>query len=178
MATERSSSHLPSLHASAFFSPMSSQRLQAQRGQRATSYPPRLSEDDQSQPPPSRGTEVSEYHVQDRAFTNMSNRRSIETMDTNNTERKSITASKPDMPPSPQYFAAPERQASRPESKAHSSILKPEEPKANLGKNWEYFDGNTLFLFGGRLQTAKDKPISAATALLVLLPGALFFGFS
>lgn len=54
----------------------------------------------------------------------------------------------------------------------------PKPQKPGLGKNWEYFDGNTLFFFGGRLQTAKDRPIAIATAILVILPAILFFVFS
>lgn len=49
---------------------------------------------------------------------------------------------------------------------------------ANAGNNWEYFDGNTVFCWGGRLQNARDKPVSIITALLVLIPSGLFFGFS
>lgn len=50
--------------------------------------------------------------------------------------------------------------------------------KANAGNNWEYFDGNTVFCWEGRLQNARDKPISIITALLILVPSGLWFGFS
>ena len=50
--------------------------------------------------------------------------------------------------------------------------------KPNLGKNYEYFLGNTIFWAGGRFQNSRDKPINIATALLVVVPSALFFGFS
>ena len=53
-----------------------------------------------------------------------------------------------------------------------------EKVKSQLGNNWEYFQGNTIFCWGGRLQTARDRPISVITALLIVLPVALFFGFS
>lgn len=46
------------------------------------------------------------------------------------------------------------------------------------GKNYEYFPGNTRFFFGGRLQTARDFPMNIMTAILVILPAGLFFGFS
>ncbi|KAF2452443.1 DHHC palmitoyltransferase-domain-containing protein, partial [Lineolata rhizophorae] len=47
-----------------------------------------------------------------------------------------------------------------------------------LGKNYEYFTGNTVFCWGGRLQNARDRPINIATGILVLAPAGLFFGFS
>lgn len=50
--------------------------------------------------------------------------------------------------------------------------------KPSLGKNYEYFLGNTIFWAGGRFQNSRDKPINIATALLVVVPSALFFGFS
>lgn len=51
-------------------------------------------------------------------------------------------------------------------------------PRTNLGKNHEYFTGNTLFCGGGRFQNSRDKPINIATGVLVVVPSALFFGFS
>ncbi|KAJ5624572.1 hypothetical protein N7510_000881 [Penicillium lagena] len=51
-------------------------------------------------------------------------------------------------------------------------------PKTNLGKNYEYFTGNTLFFGGGRLQNSRDKPINIATGFLIVIPAALFFAFS
>lgn len=48
----------------------------------------------------------------------------------------------------------------------------------NLGKNYEYFLGNTIFWGGGRFQNSRDKPINIATGILVVVPSALFFGFS
>ncbi|KAJ5469529.1 Palmitoyltransferase erf2 [Penicillium diatomitis] len=51
-------------------------------------------------------------------------------------------------------------------------------PRNDLGKNWEYFVGNTLFCFGGRLMNSRDKPINIATGILQIIPTALFFGYS
>ena len=65
-------------------------------------------------------------------------------------------------------------------SRGSSSPRKPSigaKARGVLGKNWEYFDGNTLFFAGGRLQTAKDKPIAMATALAVIFPAIMFFIF-
>ncbi|KAJ5152984.1 uncharacterized protein N7482_009462 [Penicillium canariense] len=56
--------------------------------------------------------------------------------------------------------------------------VKKELPKSSLGMNWEYFVGNTLFCFGGRFLNSRDKPINIATGVLVVVPSALFFGFS
>lgn len=48
----------------------------------------------------------------------------------------------------------------------------------NLGKNYEYFEGNTLFWMGGRLQNSRDKPINVATGIMLVLPAVLFFVYS
>lgn len=48
----------------------------------------------------------------------------------------------------------------------------------NLGKNHQYFTGNTVFCWGGRLQNTRHRPINIATGLFVLVPSVLFFVFS
>lgn len=48
----------------------------------------------------------------------------------------------------------------------------------HLGKNYEYFAGNTVFWGGGRFQNSRDKPINIMTGILVLLPAGVFFGYS
>lgn len=50
--------------------------------------------------------------------------------------------------------------------------------KSALGKNYEYFEGNTMFWWGGRLQNARDRPINLATGIILVLPSVLFFIFS
>ncbi|OJJ43435.1 hypothetical protein ASPZODRAFT_136295 [Penicilliopsis zonata CBS 506.65] len=50
--------------------------------------------------------------------------------------------------------------------------------KQNLGKNYEYFLGNTIFFGGGRFQNSRDKPINIITGIFVVLPSGLFFGYS
>ncbi|CAN9178529.1 unnamed protein product [Alternaria alternata] len=50
--------------------------------------------------------------------------------------------------------------------------------KRELGKNYQYFSGNTAFCWGGRLQNTRDRPVNVATAILIILPAGLFFGFS
>jgi palmitoyltransferase ZDHHC9/14/18 len=68
-------------------------------------------------------------------------------------------------------------------SAASSPALTPahhpaEPPKPRLGRNHEYFNGNTRFWLGGRLQNTRDRPVNIATGLFVLIPGVLFFIFS
>ena len=68
-------------------------------------------------------------------------------------------------------------------SAASSPALNPthhpsETLKLSLGKNYEYFHGNTRFWLGGRLQNTRDRPVNIATGLIVLIPGVLFFVFS
>jgi len=50
--------------------------------------------------------------------------------------------------------------------------------KKNLGSNYQYFNGNTVFFLGGRLQNARSRPINIATAVLFILPSVLYFIFS
>jgi palmitoyltransferase ZDHHC9/14/18 len=51
-------------------------------------------------------------------------------------------------------------------------------PKQSLGANHQYFTGNTVFCWGGRLQNTREKPINIATGLFCVIPGVLFFIFS
>jgi palmitoyltransferase ZDHHC9/14/18 len=50
--------------------------------------------------------------------------------------------------------------------------------RSALGRNYEYFEGNTIFWWGGRLQNARDRPINVLTGAVVVLPAVLFFVFS
>lgn len=50
--------------------------------------------------------------------------------------------------------------------------------KPNLGRNHEYFEGNTVFCMGGRLQNTHHRPINIATGSFVVIPATLFFIFS
>ncbi|KAL1998202.1 hypothetical protein VTN02DRAFT_6657 [Thermoascus thermophilus] len=51
-------------------------------------------------------------------------------------------------------------------------------PRRDLGKNYEYFSGNTVFWGSGRFQNSRDKPINIATGVFVALPAGLFLGYS
>ncbi|CAG8979071.1 hypothetical protein HYALB_00000200 [Hymenoscyphus albidus] len=59
-----------------------------------------------------------------------------------------------------------------------ADIQKPEAEPARLGLNYQYFTGNTIFCWGGRLQNTRSKPINVFTGLLVVTPVLLFFVFS
>ncbi|KAJ5110820.1 hypothetical protein N7532_001355 [Penicillium argentinense] len=71
-----------------------------------------------------------------------------------------------------------ERLSSAGSSPGPMDVKKQRFPRGALGKNWEYFTGNTFFCFGGRFQNSRDKPINIITGLLVVIPSALFFAFS
>ncbi|KAK6502329.1 Eukaryotic peptide chain release factor GTP-binding subunit [Arthrobotrys conoides] len=73
--------------------------------------------------------------------------------------------------------AGPAKEEQR-EASQGSNISHKAEVPVYAGKNYQYFPGNTLFCFGGRWQTARDAPINVLTATLVVVPSALFFGFS
>ncbi|KAI1171291.1 palmitoyltransferase ERF2 [Nemania sp. FL0916] len=47
---------------------------------------------------------------------------------------------------------------------------------SKLGRNHEYFEGNTVFCLDGRLQNTRHRPINIGTGLLIVLPAALYFG--
>jgi palmitoyltransferase ZDHHC9/14/18 len=53
-----------------------------------------------------------------------------------------------------------------------------QEVKKELGKNYQYFSGNTVFCWGGRFQNTRDRPVNIATGIMVVVPAALFFAFS
>jgi palmitoyltransferase ZDHHC9/14/18 len=76
------------------------------------------------------------------------------------------------------------RQAGREKlpSNASSPHLAKHDPKdimvRSVGKNYEYFTGNTVFCLGGRLQNSRDRPINIISAVFILLPIGLFFASS
>ena len=50
--------------------------------------------------------------------------------------------------------------------------------KPDAGKNYEYFEGNTFFFWGGRMQNARDRPINIATGICLVVPAIVFFAKS
>jgi palmitoyltransferase ZDHHC9/14/18 len=61
---------------------------------------------------------------------------------------------------------------------AHQHHTLPSHPQQHLGKNFEYFEGNTFFCWGGRMQQARDRPVNIATGVVLVVPGILFLVFS
>ncbi|KAK3905032.1 DHHC palmitoyltransferase-domain-containing protein [Staphylotrichum tortipilum] len=55
---------------------------------------------------------------------------------------------------------------------------KEEMKKPALGRNYEYFLGNTVFCLGGRLQNTRHRPVNIATGAFIVVPAALFLAFS
>jgi palmitoyltransferase ZDHHC9/14/18 len=49
---------------------------------------------------------------------------------------------------------------------------------SSAGRNYEYFEGNTVFCIGGRLQNTRHRPINIATGTLTVIPCVFFFVFS
>ena len=47
-----------------------------------------------------------------------------------------------------------------------------------VGKNFEYFEGNTIFFLRGRFQNTRSSPVNLVTGTFVVVPGVLFFVFS
>ncbi|KAF2839029.1 hypothetical protein M501DRAFT_1003573 [Patellaria atrata CBS 101060] len=244
-STAASRTHVPSITSHAFFRPMSSQRLQAQRGQRPNSTFGRASpafsstdggsnpnrestgsnptirggpllglhHDYDARPPPSRGTDIT-ADMPDRttANTTPTGAETVRSRGESVTPLQRPTPQHLDLSmaykgnsgalPTPQKsprsfrssFILPSRGGnpgtSRPQGheKLSSAASSPrlatgaastkEEVKNELGKNYEYFSGNTVFCWGGRLQNTRDRPIVVATGLLIVVPAALFFAFS
>lgn len=46
------------------------------------------------------------------------------------------------------------------------------------GVNYQYFSGNTVFCWGGRLQNTRDRPVNLATGFIVVIPSILFLVYS
>ena len=227
-STSRTSrTHVPSLASHAFFRPMSSQRLQAQRGPRSarTGQSTVHSDDtsdggtntnrqslisdataphgghsrlDNERPPPSRGTE----------FTEQDDRGTIEASPTENATVRSIGDSERPLHhrvsnPRPMHLNLERRSngspksfrssfpmpgVARKETQGHerlsSSNNSPTFAKAppstipKPGINYQYFSGNTVFLWGGRLQNTRDRPVNIASGIIVILPAILFLVYS
>jgi palmitoyltransferase ZDHHC9/14/18 len=243
--TAASRTHVP-LAAAGFFRPMSSQRLQQQRGQRPTSLLGHSSlysdgatdagginrqsvgsnqtargaqllglHHDPEQPPPSRGTDITDRDMPDRTTANTSptgaetvrsggesitplQRPSKPThLDLSKTH-KNDSSKLPTPSRSPRSFKSSFLMPSR---DGRSSQMRPQQGheklasaessprltrqettkevvKQELGKNYEYFAGNTVFCASGRLQNTRDRPVNILTGSLIILPAGLFFGYS
>ncbi|MCJ1383268.1 hypothetical protein MMC17_006381 [Xylographa soralifera] len=217
---------------------MSSQRLQAQRGARPvalgeslgrgvatreiqglnSNMTPKPDQKDHELLPPSRGTDITENDLRDRASVNASptgngttrsvgeSTRPLHNASSNNRlpyhnfaaysrQTHGVTLSNPKSNGSfRSSFLLPSRRVSQnpartnlhnttqeycdiisPPSIEHGNIV---QQRKESGRNHQYFSGNTAFLWGGRIQNTKEKPINIATGTLVVLPSILFFVFS
>lgn len=240
-ASRMSRTHVPALASNAFFRPMSSQRLQAQRsGRPLTNYTQVVSsEDGQSDmggsqarnsfisttttrqgptpyenelPPPSRGTEFTDPIIIDRATTasptgnttvrsmgdsvrllhDRAQRTAPPELNLGNNYRPNGTQEQPQRSPlsfrsgfvKPNHAQGPrdprehERLYSAASTTPQKAEAEAEKSKTDLGKNYEYFPGNTVFFAGGRLQNTRDRPVNIATGIFILVPAGLFFGYS
>ena len=227
-ATSRTSrTHVPSLASHAFFRPMSSQRLQAQRSVRPTRVRQRLASAEglgdvdtninrhslvsdvtrqQSQqirpsndrPPRSRGTEFTEQDDGVTFNAKSTENATLRSMD--ESERPLRNRSSHQRPMqldidgqgngSPKSFRASFHRAvtTRKEIHGHEPLSssnnsptfaeKPPEAAPKPGINYQYFSGNTVFCWGGRLQNARDRPINVASGIIVMLPTVIFFVYS
>lgn len=227
-ATSRiSRTHVPSLASHAFFRPMSSQRLQAQRGIRATRTGQlSASVDGSSEPgtnidsrslvsdvtrqqaqqirvnqdiaPPSKGTEFTEHDdafavnanpTKDARFRSIGESKRSPHNRSSHQRPVKLDIDKPGNV-SPKSFRAGLHRAAaaRKEMQGHERLSssnnsptftrKPLEAAPKAGINYQYFSGNTIFCWGGRLQNARDRPINIASGVIVVLPTILFFIYS
>lgn len=243
-ATSRTSrTHVPSLASHAFFHPMSSQRLQAQRSARPTQaghfvasvdgYSEAVSianrqslgsnpavqrgpliHQDNDRPPLSRGTEFSD--PDDRGTINASPNGNTTVRSIGESERplhdptlnprpshldlsqnyKQAAGGPPPMQKSPRSFRAKfflpaqgnaiEANGSRGHERLSSSNTSPRSERSKdsrqdasqAGVNYQYFSGNTVFCWGGRLQNSRDRPVNLATGIIVVIPSILFLVYS
>lgn len=238
---QSSRSHVPSLASQAFFRPMSSQRLQAQRSNRpmifkqttpssldgyseTASNPnrhstgsnmtePRITsaQTGNELPPQSRGTEFTEgddratsptgnFTAQsigesERPLQRQPERRGPAQLDIDKDYKQRPGGLGP-TEKSPRSFRAsfliPSRSGANsrstsqgrqrlgsvaePPKTADSGTSKKGVPKSGI--NYQHFEGNTVFCWGGRLQNTRDRPINIATGIIVVLPTILFFVYS
>ena len=69
--------------------------------------------------------------------------------------------------------------ASAPSSPSYAPEKEPvKRSTPDVGRNYEYYNGNAVFYLRGRLINSRQKPLNIATALLAFLPAVLFFIFS
>ena len=227
-ATSRTSrTHVPSLASHAFFRPMSSQRLQAQRGFRPTRLGnPAASVDGSSEggthtnrhslvsdatlqqnpqiqrnndiPPPSRGTEFTEQDDGGTVNASPTEYATLRSVGESDRQLQSRTLHPRPMQldiekqgnGSPKSFRANFHRAAtslketqgheRLSSSNNSPTFAKKQPDIALkaGINYQYFSGNTVFCWGGRLQNARDRPINIASGIIVVLPTIFFLVYS
>lgn len=180
-----------------------------------TQHPLGLHHDSEQQPPPSRGTDITDRDLPDRTTAN-STPTGAETVRSRGESITPLHRPKPQhldlskslkndstkLPTpsrSPRSFSAsfglsgsrdgrpsqmrPQTGHEKLASAESSPRMSRKEPtketvKNELGKNYQYFSGNTAFCWGGRLQNTRDRPVNIATGTFIVVPSALFLGFS
>jgi palmitoyltransferase ZDHHC9/14/18 len=193
-----SRTHAPGVANQAFYRPMSSAKLQAQRGNR-------VAEEDEAEQRRIRGfaqaataTQLptlpqhipivhqtgSEYNQRQASVSTVDH--TIRTApslsstaplhDAENAQNRQRPVSNGAVSRIPQQRSS--RGGTSSNESGSSSPPKPPPSPPNLGKNYEYFPGNMRFCFGGRFQTARDFPMNTLTGILVVLPSVLFFSSS
>ncbi|KAL6713573.1 Eukaryotic peptide chain release factor GTP-binding subunit [Lecanora helva] len=224
-STSRTSrTHVPSLASHAFFRPMSSQRLQAQRGARpartshsttnaedtsdggttgnrqslvsdATVLRGRYSHLDSEGPPPSRGTEFTEQDDQGTLDASLTEHVAVRGVDKieKPLHHKASNPRPIHMSLDTQANGSPKSyrtnfSMSRKEAQGHKRLSssnnsptfakEPPDPRSKAGINYQYFSGNTVFFWGGRLQNTRDRPVNIASGIIVILPAILFLVYS
>ena len=65
-----------------------------------------------------------------------------------------------------------------PGSRGNKHASKKDKVKSKLGYNYQYFEGNTVFCLGGRLQNTRHRPVNIATGSFIVIPCVLFYVFS
>ncbi|KAI4186944.1 MAG: hypothetical protein L6R41_003139 [Letrouitia leprolyta] len=243
-SSQTSRTHVPSLTSHAFFRPMSSQRLQAQRGGNrpaargqsvasidgssdfeSTTNRNSLGSNTTAQPGPevslqkqvpmqSLATDFADQEDQhianasltgnatnhsiggsERALNRFTIKPGVKTMKLKEHQRHG-DGLPPPVQKSPKSFrpsfllptrnSDQARQNRFSHERLSSSNSSPRSPNAKLsslapqkpGFNYEYFTGNTLFCWDGRLQNTRDRPINIISGLLVFVPSILFFACS
>lgn len=63
-------------------------------------------------------------------------------------------------------------------STPHTSAKSDNPALSKVGKNYQYFLGNTVFCFGGRFQNTRDIPFNIFSAVIAVLPTILFLFYS
>ena len=224
-ASKTSRTHVPSLASHAFFRPMSSQRLQAQRGVVSPRGKMRAAGSDaETETNTNRNSLVTDLTEEEG---DADGRRRLQSRDTEFPEALSanptgvqnlrtfgkdeqvprlveppgLNSPRPIPGDDPQGSSKPPRASRtlstnfmrkngtpRRDSHGHERLsssnnsptfAKPEENLASAtGKNYQFFQGNTIFFAGGRLQNTRERPINVISAIIVILPSILFLVFS
>ena len=163
----------------------------------ATSPPGQYTHLDTDRAPPSRGTECTEQDYQVTSEASLAGHANIPSVgELERPPQHRVLGSRPmrlsserQSNGSPKSFRAnfPRPSVVRKETQGHERLsssnnsptfTKSATTKPQAGINYEYFSGNTVFLWGGRLQNTRDRPVNIASGFIVILPAVLFLVYS